>query len=130
MMRPFPHTASGKPASKARWTKYRQSMIDHAGVAIFVFGNKKDAAGNIVESSGMREEFDLCVASGVVPIPVGATGYMAETLWNEVDGRFAHFFPKATKAVRDSFNAIGNSSTTAAKLLEAIHKTIHHLQKD
>ena len=105
-------------------------MIDHAGVAIFVFGNKKDAAGNIVESSGMREEFDLCVASGVVPIPVGATGYMAETLWNEVDGRFAHFFPKATKAVRDSFNAIGNSSTTAAKLLEAIHKTIHHLQKD
>lgn len=130
MMRPFPHTASGMPASKGRWTKYRQGMIDHAGIAIFVFGNKKDVAGNIVDSSGMREEFDLCVASGVVPIPVGATGYMAEMLWNEVDGRFAHFFPKASKVVRDSFNAIGNSSTTATKLLEAIHKTIHHLQKD
>jgi hypothetical protein len=130
MMRSFPHTASGKPASKGRWTKYRQSMIGHAGIAIFVFGNKNDAAGNIVESSGMREEFDLCVASGVVPIPVGATGYMAETLWKEVDRRFAHYFPKATKAVRDSFNAIGNSSTTVVKLLEAIHKIIDHLQKD
>ena len=131
IMRPFPYTASGKPPSKARWTKYRQSMIDHAGIAIFVFGNKKkDSAGNIFESKGMREEFDLCVASGVVPIPVGATGYMAEMLWKEVDGRFAHFFPKATKAVRNSFNAIGNSSTPPAKLLEAIHKIIHHLQKD
>ena len=130
MMRPFPHTASGKPASKGRWTKYRQSMIDHAGIAIFVFGNKKNAAGNIVESSGMREEFDLCVASGVVPVPVGATGYMAETLWKEVDRRFTHFFPNATTAVRTSFKAIGNASTTAAKHLEAIHKIIDHLQKD
>lgn len=130
MMRPFPHTASGKPASKARWTKYRQNMIDHAGIAIFVFGNKMDAAGKIVESSGMREEFDLCVASGVVPIPVGATGYMAETLWKEVDGRFTHFFPKATTAVRNSFNAIGKASTKSPKLLEAIQKIIDYLQKD
>jgi hypothetical protein len=130
MMRPFPHTASGKPASKLRWSKYRQGMIDHAGIAIFVFGNKKDAAGNIIESSGMKEEFDLCVASGVVPIPVGATGSMAETLWREVDGRFDYFFPNATAAIRKSFQALGNSSTTAAKLQEAIHKIIHHLQKD
>lgn len=130
MMRPFPHTASGKPASKGRWTKYRQSMIDHAGIAIFVFGNKKDAAGNIVESSGMREEFDLCVASGVVPVPVGATGYMAETLWKEVDAHFTHYFPKATTAVRNSFKSIGNVSTSEAKLLKAIHMIIDHLQKD
>lgn len=130
MMRPFPHTASGKPATKGRWTKYRRAMIDHAGIAIFVFGNKKDAAGNIVESIGMREEFDLCVTSGVVPIPVGATGYMAETLWREVDGRFTHFFPKATAAVRKSFKAIGNASTTPAKLQEEVHKIINHLQKD
>lgn len=130
MMRPFPHTASGKPAAKGRWTKYRQGMIDHAGIALFVFGNKKDPAGKVVESNGMREEFDLCVASGVVPIPVGATGYMAETLWKEVNRHFTHFFPNATTAVRSSFKAIGNASTTAAKQLEAIQKIIDHLQKD
>jgi len=96
MMRPFPHTASGKPASKGRWTSYRKSMIEHAGIALFVFGNKKDGSGKLIEFDGMREEFDLCVASGVVPIPIGATGYMAETLWREVDGRFAHFFPRRT----------------------------------
>jgi len=130
MMRPFPYTASGKPASKSRWTKYRQAMIDHAGIAIFVFGNKKDAAGNILESSGMRDEFDMCVASGVVPIPVGATGFMAETLWREVDGHFDHFFPNATSSIRKSFKALGDVSTSTAKLHEELYKIIHHLQKD
>ncbi|MGY6555500.1 MAG: SIR2 family protein [Wenzhouxiangella sp.] len=130
MMRPFPRTASGGPASKGRWAKYRQGMIDHAGIAIFVFGNKKDAAGKIVLSDGMRDEFNLCVASGVVPIPVGSTGYMAETLWKEVDERFNHFFPKATATIRDSFEAIRTASTPAAKQLEAIRVIIDHLQKD
>ena len=130
MMRPFPHTASGKPASKGRWTTYRRSMIEHAGIAIFVFGNKIDGSGSISESNGMREEFDLCVASGVVPIPIGATGYMAETLWKEVDRRFDHFYPKANELVRKSFSGIGDSSTTAARLKEEILNIIHHLQND
>jgi len=76
------------------------------------------------------QEFDLCVASGIVPMPVGATGYMAETLWREVEGHFDDFFPKATAAIRKSFNALGNASTSAAKLQEEIHKIIHHLQKN
>lgn len=130
MMRPFPHTATGKPASKGRWTSYRKSMIGHAGIAIFVFGNKKDGSGKIINSNGMREEFDLCVSLGVVPIPVGATGYMAETLWKEVDGSFDHFFPKASASVRKSFKAIGDRSSAPAKLTDEIIKIIHHLQKD
>ncbi|MHB1308652.1 MAG: SIR2 family protein [Limisphaerales bacterium] len=129
MMRPFPHTASGKAASKGRWTSYRRSMIEHAGIALFAFGNKRDASGKIIESDGMREECDLCVASGVVPIPIGATGYMAETLWSEVDGRFAHFFPKANASLRKSFKAIGDRSTAPTKLKQEILKVIQHLQR-
>jgi len=129
MMRPFPHTASGKPASKSRWTSYRKSMIEHAGIAIFVFGNKVDDSGKVIESDGMREEFDLCVAAGVVPIPIGATGYMAEVLWNEVDKRFDHFFPKADASVRKSFKRIGNSSTTLAQLRNDILNIILYLRK-
>ncbi len=129
MMRPFPHTASGNPASKGRWTKYRQAMIEHAGIALFVFGNKKDKSGKIVSSAGMKEEFDLCVSSGVVPVPVGATGYMAKILWEEVNVRFDHFFPKATAAVRKSFEAIGDASTAPSKLQAEILNIIHHLQK-
>jgi hypothetical protein len=130
MMRPFPHTASGGPASKGRWTSYRKSMIEHAGIAIFIFGNKREGSGRIIESDGMREEFDLCLASGVVPIPIGATGYMAKTLWNEVNGRFEYFFPKAKASLRKSFKAIGDSSTTPARLNNEILQFIHRLQAD
>ena len=130
MMRPFPHTATGMPASKGRWSAYRKSMIEHAGIAIFVFGNKRDGSGKIIASDGMREEFDLCVASGVVPITIGATGYMAETLWNEVGTNFDDFFPTATASVQKSFKAIGDHSTTPAKLRDEILKLIRHLQKD
>lgn len=129
MMRPFPHTASGRPASKGRWTSYRKSMIENAGIAIFLFGNKRDPSGKVVESVGMREEFDLCTDAGVVPLPVGATGYMAETLWKEVDEHFDHFFPSATASVRKSFNALGSSTTTPPKLKDHIFKIIRHLQK-
>jgi len=130
MMRPFPHTASGRPASKGRWTSYRKAMIEHAGIALFAFGNKRDGSGKMVESDGMREEFDLCVASGVVPIPIGATGFMAETLWKEVDGHFAHFFPKANASLRKSFKAIGAPPAAPSKLRDEILKIIQHLQKD
>lgn len=129
MMRPFPHTASGKPASKGRWTSYRKSMIEHAGIAVFAFGNKRDGSGKIIESEGMREEFDLCVESGLVPIPLGATGYMAETLWKVVDGRFDHFFPNSNASLRKSFQAIGDRSTTPSKLKNEILRIISHLQK-
>ena len=33
-------------------------MLDYAGIAIFVFGNKRDATGDVVLSNGMREEFE------------------------------------------------------------------------
>jgi len=130
MMRPFPHTTTGMPASKGRWMAYRKSMIEHAGIAIFVFGSKSDGSGTIVESDGMRAEFDLCVTSGVIPIPVGATGYMAATLWKVVDRRFDYFFPKANASIRKSFKAIGNSSTTAAQLKSDILKIIRYLQRN
>lgn len=130
MMRPFPHTPTGRPASSVRWKKYRQSMVDHAGIAIFVFGNKKDSSGNTVDSNGMREEFDLSVESGVVPLPIGATGFMAETLWKEVYADFDRFYPNAPTTIRRSFKALGKTSTDTGRLLNEIHKIINHLQKD
>lgn len=59
ILRPFPQTDSGKKI----WTKYRHDMIAYSGVAIFLFGNKKVDDG-IVESTGMREEFEIAKEKG------------------------------------------------------------------
>ena len=58
-------------------------MISLAGVAIFVFGNKR-MNGEVVDASGVRREFEIAIEHGLVPIPVAASEFMARTLWDEV----------------------------------------------
>ncbi|KAF0192309.1 MAG: hypothetical protein FD165_934 [Gammaproteobacteria bacterium] len=130
VMRPFPQMATGGASLPNQWTSYRKAMVEHAGIAIFVYGNKLDAARKVISSNGMREEFDLCLQAGVRPLPVGATGYMAETLWKEVWADFAKFYPDADTTFRAEFEKLGNASTGPAGLISTLLKLIHHLQKN
>ena len=43
-MRPFPQAATGTGILSEQWTNYRKAMIDYAGIAVFLFGNKRDPA--------------------------------------------------------------------------------------
>jgi hypothetical protein len=129
MMRPFPQVATGSASLASQWTDYRKAMIDYAGIAIFVFGNKRDAKGNVVPSNGMREELELCVKAGVRPLPVGATGFMAAELWKEVNADMAKYFPDATAVFKKDFETIGNASVGPDDLLPVIHRMVEHLQK-
>ena len=129
MMRPFPQVATGGTSLAAQWTEYRKAMIEHAGIAVFVFGNKRDAAGNAIPSNGMREEFELCVQAGVRPLPVGATGFMAEELWKEVNANLTKFFPNATSAFQADFQKLGASSTGTDELLAIIQRMIEQIQR-
>jgi len=128
ILRPFPQVATGGKSLASRWTEYRRAMIAYAGIAIFVFGNKRDVTG-IVPSNGMREEFDLCVEAGAKPLPIGATGFMAETLWKEVSADLAKYFPGASTDFKRQFKKLGNASKRPAELLESVQKLIEYLQK-
>lgn len=130
MMRPFPQVATGTTSLATQWTEYRKAMIEHAGIAVFVFGNKRDAKGDIVPSNGMREEFDLCIKAGVRPLPVGATGFMAADLWKEVSADLSKYFPGASAAFQKDFESLGDASSARLEdLLPIIQKLIEHLQK-
>ena len=129
MMRPFPQVATGGTSLSDQWTEYRKAMIEHAGIAVFVFGNKRDAKGDIVPSNGMRQEFDLCVQAGVRPLPIGATGFMAAELWTEVSADLAKFLPGSTSAFQQDFAKLGDSSKSPDELLPIIQNLIEHLQK-
>lgn len=129
VMRPFPQVATGSSTLPEQWTEYRKAMIEHAGIALFLFGNKKDATGGIVLSNGMREEFEICVANGVDPLPIGATGYMAEELWKEVESDMTRLFPNATPAFLLDFDVVGDSSKSPDEIAAAALRLIHQLQK-
>jgi hypothetical protein len=83
VLRPFPQTQSGKRPLSDLWREYRRTMLDHAGIAIFLFGNKL-VDGKLLESNGMREEFEIAREKGVFIIPIGVTGSVSRKLWEEL----------------------------------------------
>lgn len=82
VLRPFPQSSEGKTPLIDLWTRYREDMLNHAGIAIFLFGNKL-VNDEVVLSNGMREEYEIARSKGLFLIPLGATGYMSRKLWEE-----------------------------------------------
>ncbi|MGE3744478.1 MAG: SIR2 family protein [Sphingomonadaceae bacterium] len=80
IVRPFPQQGQNL---QELWEQYRQRMISLAGIALFFFGNKLDG-DSLVNANGVRREFEIALEHGLLPIPVAATGFMAEELWNEI----------------------------------------------
>jgi hypothetical protein len=129
VLRPFPQLDGGK-GSKLRWTEYRRALIEYAGIAIFVFGNYRDPAGTVALSDGMREEFDICVTAGVIPIPVGATGFMAEVLWKQVSANLGKFVPSADARFKKDFAKLGDVTLNATQLVQLLRKLVARLQNN
>ena len=86
LLRPFPQSQVGSTDLKMLWSQYREDMISYAGIAIFIFGNKS-VNEEIVLSNGMEEEFEIALSQGVLVIPVGSTGYMAQELWQRLKSK-------------------------------------------
>jgi hypothetical protein len=129
VMRPFPQVATGGANLANQWTDYRRAMVEFAGIALFVFGNKRDDKSELVLSNGMKQEFDLCVQAGVLPLPVGATGFVAERLWNLVRSDFSKYFPDADSSLGQLFDQLGDASKTPDELRSIILQLIQRLQK-
>lgn len=127
VMRPFPQVATGGGNLPEQWAEYRKEMIGHAGIAIFVFGNRRKET-NVILSDGMRKEFDLCIQAGVRPLPVGATGYVAKMIWEEVWKDFDEYYPDVNDDFRLQFESLGDSTKRAGEQVTIIMKMIKHLQ--
>lgn len=129
VMRPFPQAAPGGVRLEEHWQEYRRAMVDYAGIAIFVFGNRHDDTGGLVLSKGMREEFDFCIAAGVKPLPIGATGFVAEELWSKVLGKIDTYYPGATASFKAAFKKLGDSTLSPDKLLVKVLELVGMLQR-
>ena len=114
-IRPFPQSDDAKKL----WTRYREDMLDYSGVSIFLFGNKY-VDGQLVLSNGIQEEFDIAVAKGVIPIPLGFTGYMAEKLWLEVSANFSKYFPSKLSKLEPELLKLGDKSRSEQEHIQTL----------
>jgi hypothetical protein len=96
-------------------------MIAHAGVALFIFGNKLDG-GKVVPANGVRREFEIAKEKGLLLIPIGATGFMAKDLWQELIANFGTYYP-AHATLRPLFESLGDGADPK-KLIDTVIEII------
>lgn len=126
LMRPFPQGHDRQEDRRDLWREYRNDMISRAGIALFLFGNKL-ADGNTVLSDGMREEFEIAKERGLFLLPVGATGYMARRLWEEVNERFDEVNSGVDELVRAAFARLGDEQPDLERLRADIMAIVNML---
>jgi len=120
VLRPFPQSQSGERPLQELWTEYRRNMLAHAGIAIFLFGNKLDETGDVVPSNGMREEFEIAVANGLFVIPVGITGSISADLWDEVIQAYDESNYEHGKEITPLLHELGAEGTDLARAHDII----------
>ncbi len=86
---PFPVDDGSAPKRRALYRRHRETMIGKAGIAIFLFGNKRDDRGRIVAADGMREGYSIVQALGLSVIAVGATGWVAQAISRDLVGKIS-----------------------------------------
>lgn len=118
ILRPFPQGVVDPAERAARWTAYRREMVAHAGVALFIFGNRRHADGSLQHSAGVDEEFRLAAEAGLALVPVGATGYMAAELHRRVLDDFDRYY-SGRPELREEYEALGRA-TDLASLLDRV----------
>jgi hypothetical protein len=122
-LRPFPIAIKDAAERKLRWTAYREDMLAQAGIAIFLFGNKRNSAGGISLADGMEEEFRLATQKKIFVVPVGCTGGMAAVLHKKVLDEFNEYFH--LPGYRRLFEALGKPGTVSqvtARILKITKK--------
>jgi hypothetical protein len=128
ILRPFPMKIASKNQVENRNLEYRHEIMKHAGLAIFIFGNRDDKNGGWKISRGVIEEFEVAIENGVIPIPVGATGYASEQIWNRVMANPLQYYPD-NRDLLQAITKLGDKSLTGDQLIDQILKTIAIVQE-
>jgi hypothetical protein len=126
VIRPFPQSSEGQKL----WRAYREDLLEFAGLAVFMFGNKLSGdPPTVVPSNGMLEEFDIAVSKGLRVLPLGFTGFVAMDLWNRVKADFDSFYPGVGARFKTLFEQLGDESVDIELQESAVAEALQILQQ-
>jgi hypothetical protein len=123
-VRPFPRYTQNRDARKKLWTAFRRDIISKAGVALFLFGNKR-VDDCIVLADGVHEEYAIADELGLDLVPVGPTGYVAAELAQK-EGNDARLQGRPL-SYRDSFLKLQEPVQRPKELLSRILHLLNQL---
>ena len=123
ILRPFPQHIDDAGERAETWSAYREDLIGRAGVAIFFMGNK-DVDGKTVLAGGVEEEFKIAEEMNLSVLPIGASGWMAKSLWDRVVASWDRYFPDSKEELKESFQSLGEDVDDPNRLLSRIIETL------
>ncbi|MEF9481031.1 SIR2 family protein [Ralstonia sp. 1B3] len=118
---PFPVADGSASALRQLYTQHREHMIGKAGIAIFLFGNKRDSRGNIVLADGMREELAIARSKGLQVVAVGSTGWMAQEIATSLAGAIV----ERSKAFKKAFAVANDPGVDIPSTVRAVLTMVH-----
>ena len=120
LLRPFPQEAPPGLDKAAFHARYRDAMIQQAGVCIFICGLKESAGKGVpVVADGVIEEFESAKRLGRIIVPIGATGGAAAEIWAQLDK--AGVLPLGlNRKDFDNLNIAKPSPQAVAKIVEKV----------
>jgi hypothetical protein len=121
---PFPQEEPAGMTREDFYARYRADMISNAGFVVVIAGNR-DRGSGLEPSPGVREEVAIARQQGKYVIPIGATGWVAKDVWEELRADFGNIYPTGTP--RDSFDALGDETKSNDELLGAMMRLIRFL---
>jgi len=128
IMRPFPQFETGEKKLADLWEEYRQRMISLAGIAVFIFGNKNDGKGNIISANGVKREFQIAIANGLIPIPIAATGYTTQEIFNEIVKAPEHIY-EGMEWIIPIIKELSSETITADEIIKKVITIIQTINK-
>ncbi|MCP9267862.1 hypothetical protein M5U04_07050 [Xenorhabdus sp. XENO-1] len=128
IIRPFPQVTSNKKDLHELWEIYRQRMLSLAGVSLFIFGNKKDGDGGIVDAKGVYREFEISVGKNIIPIPLSSTGYMAAKIYKEVKNNPSKYYCN-NEWIIPALGEISNPNISSSDVVKKIVNIINKLNR-
>ena len=128
IIKPFPQFETGDKKLEVLWEEYRQRMISLAGIALFMFGNKNDKDGKLISAGGVRREFEIALAKGLVPIPIARTGYIADEIYQEINKQPEKYY-EGIEWIIPLITELSSDTLTEAELVTKIIFIINKLNK-
>jgi hypothetical protein len=107
LLRPFPQEPPSGLEMKEFQRRYRDGMIQQAGICIFICGLKENAgkaSGSPVIAGGVMEEFESAKRLQRILLPIGATGGAAQTIWNHAGKELNKWCPHISRKDYDRLN--------------------------
>lgn len=127
IVKPFPQFKSGNKDLPELWDEYRQRMISFAGVSIIVFGNKLKE-DKLELADGLEKEFNISVSQGVIPIPIGATGYMSKQIAELILANPVKYYPENEWIIPQIIELM-NTDLAPENIIEIVQKIIQSINK-